>query len=199
MVLLICCCCLMKQYCPCLMCPPPPQFPAVGQTGGLGGNMFPSAPPPVSPSYAVSTLPDVIPPSGRPRVSVDKGLIEMLTQDSTFNWRLIIWKMIHVYKMFFFYFTVIFIKWWDSLCVVVSPRVSLNWFGEFLTSCIGIQMKIQFLCLLGAVMTCNLISKQLSARQNSFFLLIFVHSSSMGWYKGKLCSTHGRIHWGTYH
>ena len=87
-VLLICCCCWMKQYCPCLMCPvtpPPPQFQAVGQTGGLGGGVFPSAPPPVSPSYSVSNLPDVIPPSGRPRVSVDKGLIRMLTEDSTYN------------------------------------------------------------------------------------------------------------------
>ena len=40
-------------------------------------------------------------------------------------------------------------------------------------------MKIQFLCLLGAVMTCNLISKQLSARQNSFFLLIL--STRLQW------------------
>ena len=82
-VLLICCCCWMKQYCPCLMCPvtpPPPQFQAVcPQTGGLGGGVFPSAPPPVS------SLPDVIPPSGRPRVSVDKELIRMLTEDSTYN------------------------------------------------------------------------------------------------------------------
>ena len=87
-VLLICCCCLVRQYCPCLSCPvapPPPQIQAVGQTGGLGGNVFPSAPPPVSPSYSVSNLPDVIPPSGRPRVSVDKGLIRMLTEDSTYN------------------------------------------------------------------------------------------------------------------
>ena len=40
-------------------------------------------------------------------------------------------------------------------------------------------MKIQFLCLFGAVMTCYLISKQLSAMQNSFFLLIL--STRLQW------------------
>ena len=90
MILLIWACCCIRQYCPCLQCPmtpPPPQLQTVGpQTGGLGGGVFPSAPPPVSPSYTMSSnLPDVIPPMGRPRVSVDQNLIRMLAEDSSFN------------------------------------------------------------------------------------------------------------------
>ena len=90
MVLLIWACCCMRQYCSCLQCPvtpPPPQFQTVGpQTGGLGGGVFPSAPPPVSPSYTMrENLPDVIPTMGRPRVSVDQNLIRMLAEDSSIN------------------------------------------------------------------------------------------------------------------
>ena len=90
LILLIWACCCIRQYCPCLQCPmtpPPPQLQTVGpQTGGLGGGVFPSAPPPVSPSYTMrENLPDVIPTMSRPRVSVDQNLIRMLAEDSSIN------------------------------------------------------------------------------------------------------------------
>ena len=89
-VLLIWACCCVRQYCPCMQCPmapPPAQMHTTGlSAGGLGGGVFPSAPPPANPTYAVQTrenLPDIVPTMGRPRVSVDQNLFRMLAEDST--------------------------------------------------------------------------------------------------------------------
>ena len=90
MILLIWACCCIRQYCPCMQCPmapPPTQMQTVGlSTGGLGGGGFPSAPPPANPAYAMrENLPDIVPTVGRPRVSVDQNLFQMLAEDSTIN------------------------------------------------------------------------------------------------------------------
>ena len=90
MILLIWACCCIRQYCPCMQCPmapPPTQMQTVGlSTGGLGGGGFPSAPPPVNPSYTLrENLPDIVPTVSRPRVSVDQNLFRMLAEDSSIN------------------------------------------------------------------------------------------------------------------
>ena len=91
-VLLIWACCCVRQYCPCMQCPmapPTAQMHTAGlSAGGLGTGVFPSAPPPANPTYAVQTrenLPDIVPTMGRPRVSVDQNLFRMLAEDSSIN------------------------------------------------------------------------------------------------------------------
>ena len=87
--LLIWACCCLRQYCACLQCPlapPPARMQTAGfSAGGMGGGMFPSAPPPANPTFALQTssnLPDIVPTVGRPRVSVDQNLFRLITEDS---------------------------------------------------------------------------------------------------------------------